>query len=88
MSLEKSLLKNWRSLEPKEQEKVIEYMNSLRQETSPVTYQPQTEIGKKLWNLRQKSLATQPLLTTWEEVEKELNSLLMTQIVYLLVVFL
>ena len=29
MSLEQSLLKNWRSLEPKEQEKVIEYMNSL-----------------------------------------------------------
>ncbi len=74
MSSEKTLLKNWRNLEPNEQEKVIEYMNALRQETSSVTYQPQTEIGKKLWNLRQKALGTQPLLTTWEEVEKELNS--------------
>ncbi len=74
MSSEKSLLKHWRSLDKKGQQKVLKYINSLKKETQGDTYHPQTEIGKKLWELREKSLGTQPLLTTWEEVEQELNS--------------
>ena len=74
MSSEQNLLTNWRNLDKNEQEKVIEYMESLKQKTQAETYQPQTELGKKLWNIRQTSLGTQPLLTTWEEVEEELNS--------------
>ncbi len=74
MISEKNLLENWRCLDENEQKKVVEYINSLKQKTQSGTYQPQTEIGKKLWNLRKQSLGTQPLLTTWEEVSEELKS--------------
>lgn len=67
---EQILLEKWQTLEPDEQEKVIAFIDDLKKKKSD--YQPKTELGKKLWELRLKSLGKQPLLNTWEEVEQEL----------------
>lgn len=67
---EQILLEKWQTLEPNEQEKVIAFIDDLKKKKSD--YQPKTELGKKLWELRLKSLGNQPLLNTWEEVEQEL----------------
>lgn len=67
---EKILLDKWQTLEPDEQEKVIAFIDDIK--TNKSDYTPKTELGKKLWKLRIKSLGKHPLLNTWEEVEKEL----------------
>jgi DNA-binding LacI/PurR family transcriptional regulator len=78
MTTEQLLLNKWQKLDHNKQEKVLAFMDSLVTETpetpETTTYQPQTELGKKLWELRLKSLGKQPLLNTWEEVEEELAS--------------
>ncbi|MFN4954429.1 MAG: hypothetical protein ACK52E_07470 [Aphanizomenon sp.] len=79
---EQLLLDKWQKLESEEQTRVLAFIDSIfqakQEETSSPTtepvYQPQTELGKKLWELRLKSLGKQPLLNTWEEVEQELAS--------------
>ena len=67
---EQLLLNKWQTLDTDDQEKVIAFIDSLQQKKAE--YQPKTELGKKLWELRLKSLGKQPLLNTWEEVEQEL----------------
>ncbi len=70
------LLNKWQQLDTDEQEKVLAYIKAISEKklstNSEGIYQPQTELGKKLWELRLKSLGKQPLLNTWEEVEQEL----------------
>jgi hypothetical protein len=76
MSTEHTLLETWRKLDLEKQQKVLEYMHSLNQNNQTQkpqeSYQPKTPLGKKLWELRLKSLGNQPILNTWEEVEQEL----------------
>ena len=67
---EQLLLNKWQTLDADDQEKVIAFIDSLQQKKAD--YQPKTELGKKLWELRLKSLGKQPLLNTWEEVDQEL----------------
>lgn len=77
---EKILLDKWQTLESDEQEEVLALINSIIEKKQQNKlhqlreniYQPQTELGKKLWELRLKSLGKQPLLNSWEEVEEEL----------------
>lgn len=74
---EQLLLTKWQSLDSEKQSQVLAFMDDLskdNQEDNSMSknYHPKTELGKKLWFLRQKSLGSQPLLNSWDEVEKEL----------------
>ncbi len=77
MTITEQLLNKWNKLDNNKQEKVLAFINSLtdeKTEEKPVenSYQPKTELGKKLWKLRLKSLNNHPLLNSWEEIEAEL----------------
>lgn len=77
MITEQFLLEKWQTLDNEKKAKVLALINDLTKEDEEennklINYQPKTELGKKLWTLRQKSLGNQPLLNSWEEVEKEL----------------
>lgn len=68
---EQLLLDKWQTLDPDDQEKVIAFMDVLQQEKAD--YQPKTELGKKLWELRQKITADPNIkLLDWEGIEAEL----------------
>ncbi len=45
-------LEKWQVLDPNNQNKVIAFMDVLQHEQS--CYQPQTNLGKKLWEIRAK----------------------------------
>ncbi len=71
---EQVLLNKWQTLDPDDQEKVIAFMDVLQQKKSD--YQPQTELGKKLWELRQKIVADPNVkLLDWEGIEAELDEI-------------
>ncbi len=71
---EKILLKKWQTLDPDEQEKVIAFIDSLQQKKT--AYQPKTELGKRLWKLRQKIIADPSVqLKNWEEIETEIDEM-------------
>lgn len=72
MSKEESLLEYWRDLPPEAQDKVVEFAKSLKQETSESEFVPQTPLGKKLWEIRQRAIANGMKLLTDEELEQEL----------------
>ncbi|AFZ54325.1 hypothetical protein H6G11_10980 [Cyanobacterium aponinum FACHB-4101] len=77
MITEQLLLIKWQSLDTEKKAKVLALIDDLikdneENDSEPLNYQPKTELGKKLWALRQKSLGSQPLLNNWDEVEKEL----------------
>lgn len=52
---EQVLLEKWQALEREDQEKVISFIDDLQKKKSE--YQPKTELGQKLWELRQKIVA-------------------------------
>ncbi|HAC62745.1 MAG TPA: hypothetical protein DCF68_04230 [Cyanothece sp. UBA12306] len=71
---EKILLEKWQTLEPDEQEKVMAFIDNLKKEKS--NYKPKTELGKKLWELRQKIVADPSVqLKNWEEIEAEMDEI-------------
>ncbi len=71
---EQVLLNKWQTLDPDDQEKVIAFMDVLQQKN--YDYQPKTELGKKLWKLRQKILANPNVkLLDWEGIEAELDEI-------------
>lgn len=84
MTTEEILLEKWRTLPSEKQQEVLEFVETLvkkeadlhikQESASPKTinFQPKTELGKKLWELRQKVIAVQPPLETWEELEEEI----------------
>jgi hypothetical protein len=72
MSKEESLLEYWRELPPEAQDKVVEFAKSLKQETSESEFVPQTPLGKKLWEIRQKIVASGAPLLSDEELEREI----------------
>ena len=72
MSKEESLLEYWRELPPEAQDKVVEFAKSLQQETSESEFVPQTPLGKKLWEIRQKIVASGAPLLSDEELEREI----------------
>lgn len=78
MITEQLLLKKLQSLDTEKKAKVLALIDDLSKDNKEdnnklINYQPKTELGKKLWALRQKSLGSQPLLKSWDEVEKELT---------------
>lgn len=81
---EQLLLDKWQKLESEEQAKVLAFIDSIfakkQQETSsqpPETvYQPQTELGKKLWEIRQKAIKDRQIkLLDWDDIEAELDEI-------------
>jgi hypothetical protein len=71
MSKEEALLEYWRELPSDAQEQVLEFAKSLKQHQSKFQaasqFVPQTPLGRKLWDIRQKIVAAGvPLLNDYE----------------------
>ena len=81
MTTEQLLLTKWQSLDSEKQAQVLAFMDSLdkdnRQDNSSLkTYQPKTDLGKKLWAIRQKMLQNSDVkLLDWDEIEAEVNEM-------------
>jgi hypothetical protein len=69
MGKEEQLLESWRELSPEAQDQVLQLAQSLKPEPEFV---PQTPLGKKLWEIRQRVIAEGMKLLTEEELEQEL----------------
>lgn len=66
---EEQLLEYWRELSPEAQDQVLQLAQSLKPEPE---FEPQTPLGKKLWEIRQRAIAEGMKLLTEEELEQEL----------------
>lgn len=84
MTTEQLLLTKWQILEPDKQKKVLAFIDSLTPEkasenlgnSSENTYQPQTELGKKLWVIRQKIVNDPNVkLLEWDDIKLELDEI-------------
>jgi len=79
MNSEQLLLEKWHALPLEKQQLVLDYIQELDSEKFAVkaegekAYKPKTELGKKLWEIRCKSLANNPKLLTWDEVDAEIS---------------
>jgi hypothetical protein len=74
MAEEKQLLERWRILTPEKQQQVLEFVESLQSESNAVEtgYTPQTPLAKKLWEIRQRAIASGLQLLSATEIEQEL----------------
>ncbi|WP_414575119.1 hypothetical protein [Anabaena sp. CCY 9402-a] len=84
MAKEKQLLEHWRELTPEKQQKVLEFVESLKSESEATSinteYIPQTPLAQKLWEIRQRAMtsgrsetiASGIKLLTAAEIEQEL----------------
>ncbi|MBD2629479.1 hypothetical protein VB713_23410 [Anabaena cylindrica UHCC 0172] len=76
MGKEEELLENWRELTPEKQKKVLEFVELLKSEsetTPPESdFVPQTPLAQKLWEIRQRAIATGLRLLNEDEIEQEL----------------
>lgn len=81
MNSEQLLLDKWRTLPLEKQQQVWAYIQEIDGENLTVkaeieeAYKPKTELGKKLWEIRCRSLANNPKLLTWDEIEAEISDL-------------
>jgi hypothetical protein len=79
MNSEQLLLDKWRTLPLEKQQLVLDYVEELDsgklavKAESEEAYKPKTELGKKLWEIRRLSLANNPKLLTWDEVDAEIS---------------
>ncbi len=72
MSKEEILLECWRDLPLESQEQVLALAQSLKPPKMEPEFLPQTSLGKKLWEIRQRAIANGMKLLTEEELEQEL----------------
>ena len=76
MGKEEQLLERWRELTPEKQQKVFEFVEALKSEsdaTALITeYIPQTPLAKKLWEIRNRAIASGIQLLNEPEIEQEL----------------
>ncbi len=76
MGKEELLLEKWRELTPQKQQQVLEFVELLKSEsetTPPESdFVPQTILGKKLWKIRQRAIASGLQLLNEDEIEQEL----------------
>lgn len=79
MNSERLLLDKWRNLPLEQRQQVFDFIEGLDRQKLEVdkpseeAYQPQTELGKKLWEIRRRSLAYGPKLLTWDEINEEVS---------------
>ncbi|MDY6803793.1 MAG: hypothetical protein SXA11_08310 [Cyanobacteriota bacterium] len=81
MNSEQVLLDKWRTLPLEKQRQVWDFIREIER-TNPTlngegegTYKPKTELGKKLWEIRCRSLADKPKLLTWDEIDEEISDI-------------
>ena len=76
MAREEQILERWRTLTPDKQQQVLEFVDSLQSisnETETESeYVPQTPLAKKLWEIRQRAIASGLQLLSEAEIEQEL----------------
>jgi hypothetical protein len=76
MGKEKQLLEGWQELTPEKQQQVLEFVEALKSQPEATTinteYIPQTPIAKKLWEIRQRAIASGIKLLNEAEIEQEL----------------
>lgn len=72
MGKEEQLLEYWRELAPNAQEQVLALAKSLKSPTLAPEFLPQTPLGQKLWNIRQRAIEEGMQLLSEEELEQEL----------------
>ena len=75
---EQLLLDKWHNLNLDEQKKVLNFIDSIFQgKSQEKVYQPKTELGKKLWAIRQKAIANNPNIKLLEldEINAELDEM-------------
>ena len=79
MNSEQLLLDKWRTLPLEKQQQVLAYLQAIDSDNlalkaeSEEAYKPKTELGKKLWEIRCRSLEDNPKLLTWDEVDAEIS---------------
>jgi hypothetical protein len=75
MGKEEELLEHWRELTPGKQQKVLEFVERLKAESETTLpesdFLPQTPLGKKLWEIRQRAIAAGLQLLNEDEIEQE-----------------
>ncbi|MEL0591065.1 MAG: hypothetical protein U1V55_05410 [Planktothrix rubescens PR222] len=81
---EQLLLNKWHKLKSEDQEKVLAFIDAIDQEkpeeklskTTELVYQPQTELGKKLLEIRQKIIKDpNTKLLDLDDIEAELDEI-------------
>jgi hypothetical protein len=76
MGKEKELLEKWRKLTPQKQQQVLEFVELLKSEPEikppESDFVPQTPLGKKLWEIRQRAIAAGLQLLNEDEIEQEI----------------
>ncbi|MBE9143226.1 hypothetical protein [Planktothrix mougeotii] len=81
---EQLLLNKWHKLKLEDQEKVLAFIDAIdpekpeekSSETTELVYQPQTELGKKLWQIRQKIIKDSNIkLLDLDDIEAELDEI-------------
>ncbi len=79
---EQLLLNKWQKLNLEDQERVLAFIDAIDpkklqeklSETTEIVYQPQTELGKKLWQIRQKIIKDSNIkLLDLDDIEAELD---------------
>jgi hypothetical protein len=78
------LLNKWHKLNLEDQERVLAFIDAIDpeklqeklSETTEIVYQPQTELGKKLWQIRQKIIKDSNIkLLDLDDIEAELDEI-------------
>ncbi len=74
MGKEEQLLERWRELTPEKQQRVFEFVEALSESdpTKQSDYIPQTALAKKLWEIRQRAIASGMQLLNGVEIAQEL----------------
>jgi hypothetical protein len=76
MGKEEELLEQWRELTPEKQQKVLQFVETLKSKSETTAPQsnfiPQTPLSKKLWEIRQRAIAAGLQLLNEDEIEEQL----------------
>lgn len=85
MTTEQLLLEKWRTLPSEKQQEVLDFVDTLAKKEADsqikeksgsdktINFQPKTELGKKLWELRQKAIAAGKIkFLDWDGIEQEI----------------
>jgi len=81
---EQLLLNKWHKLKSEDQERVLAFIDAIdpekleekSSETTEIVYKPQTELGKKLWEIRQKIIKDPNIkLLDLDDIEAELDEI-------------
>jgi hypothetical protein len=72
MTKETVLLECWRELTPEAQDRVLEFVQALNPHKESMEFIPQTPLGNKLWEIRQRAISKGLQLLSEKELEEEL----------------